>query len=313
MPNTTENKPAKKGKKVSGKPSARNLMDNYLDSPANHTRSASGKNTSNNMATQSERNLLQHAHEAIPEEQPMQPKQNATNTINNNASSMDKEGTQINQLSNLNSGVKAKEGMGFVAQQVNQINNSPANSPVKATSCLQKEKGMNHVLQSQSDHTGNNMPNQTRDETNDEQNSSPSMINMLVELNKTMKGLQGQLSRMHTVQEEHTFKVSTLEFVQKDEVQYMRQVQSKLEKQEQMIEMLINHVSKQDERIAELTSKQNDFQARSMRKNIVITGIKENGHNENCEELATKFMQEQLNLPKAIDIKVAHRVGTGQI
>lgn len=44
-----------------------------------------------------------------------------------------------------------------------------------------------------------------------------------------MKGLQAELSRVNKKQTEQDFKVSTLEFVQKDEVQYMRQVQHKLD------------------------------------------------------------------------------------
>lgn len=90
----------------------------------------------------------------------------------------------------------------------------------------------------------------------------------------------------------------------------MRAVQARLDKQEEAIEMLLNHVTKQDQRIQELTTKNNEFQARSMRKNIVIAGIKE-APNDNCLELATDFFTTQLGIAKSIPLKVAHRIGMG--
>lgn len=76
--------------------------------------------------------------------------------------------------------------------------------------------------------------------------------------------------------------------------------------------MLLNHVAKQDERIMELTNKHNDFQARSMRKNLIVSGIPEGGVQENCSELAQKFFRNELGIERDIPIKIAHRIGMGK-
>lgn len=262
-------------------------MENFLDYPAKRTRSASGK-ISTKMASNDTTNLSQSV---IAEEE---------------------------ELPN-----KAREG--FVAGMVEQINNSPGNtphnSPIKTGKVKEKTQHVQHdcnpiiddIIKEPGELEGSQSANNkvTDNMANLQQATDTSMTQILQELNVTMKGIQTQLSKMSTVQQEHTFKVSTLEFVQKDEVQSMREVQNRLNKQEHTIEMLMNHVAKQDQRIQELSDKQNDFQARSMKGNMIISGIEEK-QSDNCKERASAFFRDQLEIAKPIPIEVAHRIGTGE-
>lgn len=303
------NKHTRKGKKSPKTATARNLMENFLDIPAKRTRSASGKlKVSANMAEQHDQNAKTKSNSVdklpIVHEQPV------------------KERSQEN-------------AQGFVAGIVQQINNTPNNTPVKGMKVAtheqhyhdqpeqQEQNALENVQMLQTtlpDHfTSGARAKQTTGEKTAMSNTKNSTVvqvqegdikQVLADLNTTMKGLQTQLTKMNTTQTENTFKVSTLEFVQKDEVQHMRAAQSKIDKQEQMINMLLNHVSKQDERIQELTSKFNDFQARSMKKNIVVSGIEEK-NSEECPREIHNFFQQQLSLNREVPIKVAHRIGSG--
>ena len=64
----------------------------------------------------------------------------------------------------------------------------------------------------------------------------------------------------------------------------------------------------------ELDDKIVDLEARSMRENLVFHGIKEEGTNENCEELVKKLCQEKLEMENADDLRFdrAHRIGAKQ-
>lgn len=75
--------------------------------------------------------------------------------------------------------------------------------------------------------------------------------------------------------------------------------------------MLKNNAVKQDQLIQELFTKHNDSQTRSMRKNIIISGITEQNFVEDCEQLVADFFLQQLGIQKQIEIKIAHRIGVG--
>lgn len=256
----------KRSKKHQGSPASKNSLANFFDAPSGRTRSASGKIQQSKMASTT-----------------MQAGQSTVSNTN-----------EENSPVNITFDAVAKEG--FVAGMVEQINNSPANSPAGSPNRKNTAK----------------MPTHEHDTANIINHENPSDLQQVFrELNSTMKGIQKQLAETSRVQAEHTFRVSTLEFVQKDEVQSMRQVLARMEKQEKTIEMLVNHAVKQDQLIQDLFTKQNDSQARSMRRNIIISGVKEEGFTEDCEQLATDFFEQQLGIQKSIDIKIAHRIGTG--
>lgn len=282
-------KSTKKGLKHQGIPMAQYSMDKYLDSPANRTRSASGKNL----------NKMAEPNPALSGKLPIIHEENVTN---------EKE-----LLNN-----QTKEG--FVAGIVEQLNNSPNTTPVKGITRSSNQREHDDANQSTETHPlktshvvadhDTTISSEIDCTNTNKQMEKTKLAEILVELNSTMKDIQKDLRQINKVQQEHTCKVSTLEFVQKDEVQEMRKVQARLNEQERTIEMLLHHVSKQDQRIQELTVKQNDSQARSMRKNLVISGIPE-AKRENCTQVVTYFFQQELKLPRAVDIKVAHRIGAG--
>lgn len=292
-------KTAKITTKQTEKQAPSNSIQNYMDTPAKRTRSASGKiQLQGKMASQ------------------------------HNANSNNVEATN-NALTPIQEIKEATTKEGFVAELVEQINNSPNVSPVKgknANKNREQSQLHQHVKEMQSTVTKtatlqpsinrelNHVENQSNEafqemaqigDTNTKQ-----LTDIFAELNTTMQGIQSELRRLNSVQQEHTCKVSTLEFVQKDEVQSMRKVQAQLEHQQQAIDMLVNHVTKQDQRISELTHKQNEMQARSMKRNILISGIPE--HNkEDCAVLVDRFFTECLCISRRINIKIAHRIGSG--
>lgn len=282
----------KTGGKLSGSSKTKKFMENYLDTPAKRTRSASGKIQGKMAATtEQDRETSQHA-------------QGTINTIHEENSS-------------------APEG--FVAGMVEQINNSPMTTPVKGkTLQLDRHDAANHsTMTGTLNITSPIQPNLPIDDTSNAnitatmQNSvlkekvdKMELADIFLSLNTTMQGIQTELRRLNTGQQTNTCKVSTLEFVQKDEVQAMRKVQVRLDQQEHAIEMLLNHVEKQDQQILELTNKQNESQARSMKKNLIVTGIPEVA-NENCMILAQTFLQRDLQLSRPVQIKLAHRLGNG--
>ena len=54
-----------------------------------------------------------------------------------------------------------------------------------------------------------------------------------------------------------------------------------------------------------------DNEARSMKSNIVLSGIKEH-KGENCNEVAKEFFKKMLIVEKTIKIRSAYRVGKGE-
>lgn len=278
---------AKSTTKQTGKTTTPHTIKKFMDTPAKRTRSASGKIQQEKMASQQ-----------------------VSNSQTNNAL------TPIQEIKEATS----KEG--YVAGIVDQINNSPNVSPVKAKNATKSKECAAHDKDTHSTMTQSLIQNETlqHDETSfnsafdkmatSRDTSNTQLIEVFAGLNTTMQGIQTELRRLNSIQQENTCKVSTLEFVQKDEVQSMRKVQAQLDLQQKTIEMLVNHVTKQDERIGELTTKQNEMQARSMKRNILITGIQEQP-NENCENLAAKFFSDNLGIRAPIVIKIAHRIGIG--
>lgn len=289
-------KSTKRGFKHQGNPKARNFLENFLDSPAKRTRSASGKIPGAMAAvTQADRNSSQHD-------------QGITPTIN--------EESQVST---------AKEG--FVAGMVEQINNSPNSTPVKGAinklvsttnQDMQAQLSMKENLNMMNKNATSTLNNQVIEEnftpmhhtTIKEKVDKMELADIFSSLNSTMQGIQTELRRLNTGQQSNAGKVGTLEFVQKDEVQTMRKVLARLDQQEHTIEMLLNHVEKQDVHIQELTAKQNKAQARSMKKNIVVSGIPEKPK-ENCMRLSTAFFEHDLQLARTVEIKTAHRIGGG--
>lgn len=71
-------------------------------------------------------------------------------------------------------------------------------------------------------------------------------------------------------------------------------------------------VQRQAQQIGVLDSKVVDVTARSMAKNIVISGILES-QNENCVQKVQEFLKNELNIPVDVDdtlkVKLAHRIG----
>ena len=69
-------------------------------------------------------------------------------------------------------------------------------------------------------------------------------------------------------------------------------------------------VQKQSKQIDSLTNRLTQVTAKSMEKNLIVTGICEEGKKENCADLALKFFKEQVKID-ALDseILVAHRKG----
>lgn len=285
----SKNKVSKRKDKHPKNTVAANSIENYIDTPAKRTRSASGRMTQEKMAATNE---------------------DQSTVKNNSLTTIDEAAT--------------KEG--FVAGMIEQINNSPHATPIKGSKATSNAINAGQVKEKQSTVSNEASMITTKEHDDGSIHTSPRDTDMAVanttgtpqqlteiftNLNSTMKGIQDELRRLNTVQQEHVCKVSTLEFVQKDEVQSMRLVQAKLDSQQETIDMLINHVTKQDQRISELTAKQNDSQARSMRKNLVITGIPETTK-ENCGELASGFFTKELGIRGPIEIKIAHRMGLGK-
>lgn len=79
-----------------------------------------------------------------------------------------------------------------------------------------------------------------------------------------------------------------------------------------VIKGLVQHQAQQ---IGVLDSKVVDVTARSMAKNIVISGIME-APNENCIQQVQRFLKNKLNIPIDIDdslkVKIAHRMGVAK-
>ena len=77
-----------------------------------------------------------------------------------------------------------------------------------------------------------------------------------------------------------------------------------------IVEIMADIIIRQDQKITELADKVTDLQRRSMRKNIVITGlpVKEK---ENCKEIAKNFFKDKMKVEEP-EIEVAHRLGKGK-
>ena len=77
------------------------------------------------------------------------------------------------------------------------------------------------------------------------------------------------------------------------------------------VNLLVDLVIRQDEQIQMLKERVTDLQSRSMKANVIISGIKEK-EDEDCKELAKDFFKTKVKTEGEIEIEAAHRLGVGQ-
>ena len=77
------------------------------------------------------------------------------------------------------------------------------------------------------------------------------------------------------------------------------------------IDLLVNAMVRHEALIGELASKAENVELRSMKQNLIITGIQEEDK-ESCGAKIDSFFKNKLELTQVPAVKVAHRVGEGQ-
>ena len=116
--------------------------------------------------------------------------------------------------------------------------------------------------------------------------------------NKEMKDL---LKQMHSTIKEMKRQIEKQEH-------YNKQTNNECKNNESKINIITKAIVKHDKTINTVTNKVNSIEARSMKANIIISGIKE-AEGKDCKQTVTDFFKQKLKIPQEIPIQTAHRIG----
>ena len=83
---------------------------------------------------------------------------------------------------------------------------------------------------------------------------------------------------------------------------------NKIKVNEDKVKLALKAIVKHDSSITTIDHKVTNMQTRSMRKNLIISGIKEKSK-ENCKVVANKFFKDKLKIDEELPIATAHRLG----
>ena len=142
--------------------------------------------------------------------------------------------------------------------------------------------------------------------------STSEVYRMLGEVNKSLREIKKDMSEMKTAKQHTENTIDSMQF-EIDRLNEETQIQSAVHKKDQdKINLLSGSMIKLEQQVQQMQEKLLDVEKRSMRSNLVISGIPEE-EDENCKEKCDTFIHDSLKLRgENIQIKRAHRLGVKQ-
>lgn len=255
---------------------------------------------------------------------------------NNSHSDSDKEiclkqnkqdASMLNEATSENAGVK-----GMVAARIDQINNTPQNTPNPSRSKSNRNKkrsklkmvgAKNGKLSVEEDDVDADIEEGTDMETEIDQHAEDSQLQratdqhdpnslfgILRELTSTVKRLEDKIDNMDKDRKINNKKVRTMEIVQSQDSAALTNLHEKSEDQEERIKSLTGVVIRQQQQIDDLTYKLNNMFVHQNSKKLSISGLSET-QGENCFHEVANFFKNIMKIDTPIPLKMAIRVGNG--
>ena len=131
---------------------------------------------------------------------------------------------------------------------------------------------------------------------------------------EAIKKLEERINRIDTTKklQDLTSRVSEVEDkinVHKQKLSVVSTQTAEYQDDQDKISIMMDLIIRQDQRINELSNQVLSLQARSMKRNIIINGLKE-ADKENCKETSINFLKNKMKI-EDIDVEVAHCIGAG--
>ena len=101
----------------------------------------------------------------------------------------------------------------------------------------------------------------------------------------------------------------TVEDLHKQKLSVVSTQTAEYQDDQDKISIMMDLIIRQDQCINELSNQVLSLQARSMKRNIIINGLKE-ADKENCKETSINFLKNKMKI-EDIDVEVAHCIGAG--
>ena len=185
-----------------------------------------------------------------------------------------------------------------------------AHAPLPPASPI-KELNTKTTSQTQSDPTDNMSIVELIQKLNTRLDSMDTKLDKLDAYDRKINDMQNKLQDA-----ERRYDEKVIELERKNEVarRKVRQINDKTEEvgiDQSKLEVMIDVIINQDNKIREMNKVITQLQARSMRQNIVISGLSEI-KDEDCKQKAKEFFKENLKIKEEIDIEIAHRMGEGR-
>lgn len=255
-----------------------------------------------------------------------------SNSDANSQLSHSEEAIENNEL--LNKNVQDDESTflkGLVATRIDQINNTPVNSPMPTkqkenTKARKKNKlkmiGAKHgklrieeqenseesaceqIQDSQSQHDQQEGSGQQAEQ------SSDSLVSILKELTSTVKRLESKIDNMEQERKINSKKVRQMAIVQSQDAAAITSLTETSQDHTDQIKALTGTVIRQQQQIQDLTHKLNNLYANNNNKKLAINGLAET-QGENCYHEVANFFKNVMKIDVPIQLKFARRIGSG--
>lgn len=216
---------------------------------------------------------------------------------------------------------------GRVAKLINQIDNSPTTTPIKAykkteafsalTVGLDSSADIVETIAAPSNITSTNMSaesSQSSVQQGTVQHDLATAIHNLNQttqvLNQNVAKLQQEISSLTQQKDQQDSKVCQLQQVQQQDGIKLAKALEQIDEHERRFEIMVGIMMKQEEEIDHLRKSLNIVYAKSVNQNLVFTGIEEKP-NERPTWAVLEFLKQQMKINKNIAISKAYRVGQG--
>lgn len=227
----------------------------------------------------------------------------------------------LNEAIQYEKGVNAENNAikGLVASRIEQINNTPLNSPVATKSASKTKKKLRMVgakdgklsMEEESvDVDFDKIIDDHAEPSKEGNNSSDSLVLVLKDLAATVKRLESKMDNMEKDRKVTKKEVRQMTIVQSQDSAALTDLTKTVDNQQDEIKMLVGVVSRQQQQIDDLTYKLNNLYTQNNSKKLTISGLAET-QGENCFHEVANFFKNIMKIEKQIPLKLAKRIGTG--
>lgn len=221
---------------------------------------------------------------------------------------------------------------GLVASRIEQINNTPPNSPStgvrnktkqnKKRNKLRMVGAKNGKLSVEEEESDTNEPgmdnqrnhaesSQRKNQESGKQLNPNSVMDILHELNSTVKRLEDKIDNMDKERRSQNKKVRNMELAISQDSAALTAITDSVDNHDEKIKALTGIVTRQQQQIEDLTYKLNNLFVNQNSKKLTIAGLAET-QGENCFHEVSNFFKNIMKIDTQIPLKMAKRTGVGE-